>query len=94
MPYAHVYALRLTPDGMRDPVGAFTNARGEFLIEGLPPGDRFLWAHPINDWWDHAPLLLEGAETNVKDTFLPLPIRVEAGRVTDGITIPMQPGRR
>lgn len=94
VPYAHVYALRPAPGGMGDPVGAFTNARGEFLIEGLPPGDRFLWAHPISDSWDHTPLLLEGAETNVKDTFLPLPVRVEAGRVTDGITIPMQPGRR
>jgi len=37
VPYAHVFALRGGPDGLRDPVGAFTNADGEFLIEGLPP---------------------------------------------------------
>ncbi|MCY4626109.1 MAG: carboxypeptidase-like regulatory domain-containing protein [Acidobacteria bacterium] len=39
VPYAHVFALRGGPDGLRDPVGAFTNADGEFLIEGLPPGE-------------------------------------------------------
>ena len=35
------------PTACEIPVGAFANARGEFLIEGLPPGDYVLWAHPI-----------------------------------------------
>ena len=93
VPYAHVYAVRNTADGMRDPVGAFANARGEFLIEGLAPGEYVLWAHPIRYYRLQWPLILDAAETDVKDTIRALPVRVEAGRITDGITIPMQPGR-
>ena len=93
VPYAHVYAVRRTPDGMRDPVGAFANARGEFLIEGLPPGDYVLWAHPIRYYWLQSPLIQDDAETEVKDSVLAHPVRVEAGRNTEGITIPMQRGR-
>ena len=93
VPYAHVYALRRTPDGMRDPVGAFANARGEFLIEGLPAGDYVLWAHPIRDHGRYRPLLLEDAETDVKDAVLAHPVRVEAGGITDRIRIPMRRGR-
>ena len=93
VPYTHVYALRRTPDGMRDPVGAFANASGEFLIEGLPPGEYILWAHPIRDYWSHRPLILEDAETDVKDAVLAHPVHVEPGRTTDGITIPMRRGR-
>ena len=80
VPYAHVYAVRRTPGGMRDPVGAFANARGEFLIEGLPPGDYVLWAHPIRYHWNQRPLIQDDAETDVKDTVLTHPVRVEAGR--------------
>ena len=90
VPYAHVYALRRTPDGMRDPVGAFANARGEFLIEGLPAGDYVLWAHPIRDHGRYRPRLLEDAETDVKDAVLAHPVSVKAGQGTDGIKIPMQ----
>ena len=94
VPYAHVYALRRTPGGMRDPVGAFANGRGEFLIEGLGPGDYVLWAHPIRYHWRYRPLILDDAETDAKDAVLAHPVGVEAGRITDGITIPMQRGRK
>ena len=62
--YAHVWALRRSADGMRDPVGVFANAEGEFLIEGLPPGDYALWAHPIRERWRHQPLIESGANTD------------------------------
>ena len=94
MPYAHVYALRRTRDGMRDPVGAFANGRGEFLIEGLPPGDYVLWAHPIRYYWLQWPLIQDDAETDVRDAVLAHPVRVEAGGITDRITIPLQRGRK
>ena len=91
--YAHIWALRRSADGMRDPVGAFANAEGEFLIEGLPPGDYALWAHPIRERWKHQPLIESGANTDLKDAMLAHPQRVAAGRVTDGIVIPMRRGR-
>ena len=91
--YAHVYALRGGSGGMRDPVGAFSNADGEFLIEGLPPGEYVLWAHPIRFYWLHRPLILGGAETELKDTLALHPVSVTRGRVTSGITITMRRGR-
>lgn len=93
-PYVHVYAIRSTAAGMRNPVGAFANVRGEFLIEGLPPGEYILWALPVRYYWNHQPLLLEGAATDLKDAVVAHPVRVEAGRVTDGIEIPMRSGRQ
>lgn len=93
-PYVHVYAIRSTAGGMRDPVGAFANVRGEFLIEGLPPGEYILWALPLRYDWNHHHLVLEGAATDLKDAVVAHPVRVEAGRVTDGIEIPMRSGRQ
>ena len=91
--YAHVWALRRSNNRMRDPIGAFANAEGEFLIEGLPPGEYALWAHPIRWRWRHRPLIESGANTDLKDAMLAHPRRVAAGRVTDGIVIPMRRGR-
>ena len=93
VPYAHVYALRQTAGGLRDPVGAFANARGEFVIEGLPPGDYVLWAHPLRYYGWHLPLTRQGAETGVRDTLALQPVEVSRGRVTGGITITMRRGR-
>ena len=93
-PYVHVYAIRSTPAGLRDPVGAFANVRGEFLIEGLPPGEYILWALPVRYYWNHHHLVLEGAATDLKDAVVAHPVRVEAGRVTGGIEIPMRSGRQ
>ena len=45
--YAHVWALPVDGDPLRDRVGAFANRVGAFLIEGLRPGNYALWAQPI-----------------------------------------------
>lgn len=92
--YIHVYAIRSTTEGVQDPVGAFANVRGEFLIEGLPPGEYLLWARPIRYLWQHWRLIAAGAETDVKDAMLAHPVRVEAGQVTSGIEIPLRTGRQ
>ena len=92
-PYVHVYALRLTADGLRNPIGAFSNGSGKVLIEGLPPGDYLLWAHPLSGFYTYAPLVANGAATNVKDAVLAHTVRVRADRVTDGVVIPMRSGR-
>ena len=94
VPYAHVYALRQTARGLRDPIGAFANAQGEFLIEGLPRGDYVLWAHPVRDYWSHPPLILSGAATDVRDAVRAQPVQVHARRVTEGIRIAMRRGRK
>ena len=94
VPYAHVYALRLVEGEARDPVGAFTNANGEFLIEGLPPGEYVLWALPVRSFWTHRPLVASGAVTDLQDAVLAHPVRVEAGGAAGGILIPMRRGRK
>ena len=92
--YAYVWAVRRLPTGvMRDPVGAFSNGSGEFLIEGLESGQYVLWAKPIRRGWSHQRLLASDAVTNVQDSVLATPVRVDAGRVTDGIVIPLTRGR-
>ena len=92
-PYIHVYAIRSTTEGVRDPVGAFANGDGDFLIEGLPPGEYLLWASPIRYFWDHHQLIVAGAETDAKDAVRASPVRVEAGQVIGGIEIPLRIGR-
>ena len=93
VPYAHVYAIRQTGSGMREPVGAFSNREGAFLIEGLPRGDYILWVLPIRYYWIHSRLIQAGAATDVRDALALHPVRVDPGRVTDGITITMRRGR-
>ena len=92
--YAHVFALRLEEDRLRDPVGAFANADGEFLIEGLAPGDYVLWAHPLsNTPWEYRLLVLADATTDVKDAVVADPVRLEAGQTSREVRIPMRRGR-
>ena len=94
VPYAYVHALRQGADGLRHPVGAFANAGGEFLIEGLPPGNYVLWAKPIRNRSFHRPLIDGGAATDLKDAVLAHPVPVTAGQITDGIVLPMRRGRK
>ncbi len=90
VPYAHVWALRRGPAGAWNPVGAFTNRRGEFLIEGLEPGEYLLWAHPIRD----RRLVAAGARTDLKDAVFAHPAPISAGQTTQGISIVMGRGRK
>ena len=94
VPYAHVWALRQTARGLRDPIGAFANAQGEFLIEGLLPGDYLLWAHPIRYYGHHWSLILNGAATDVRDAVRAQPVRVNARGVTEEVRIAMRRGRK
>ena len=98
----HVWALRRTDAGRVEGVGAFVgihrfrypepNVPGSFLIEGLPPGDYVLWAHPDLEWLAH-PWFFEDGQGEFLDTLLPVPVRVSAGRTTAGIEIVMRRGR-
>lgn len=48
--HAYVQAVLTSPaTGPHLGPGAFTDAQGQFLVEGLPPGHHLFWAHPIGD---------------------------------------------
>ncbi len=89
--YAHVWAFPIGEGGLTDPVGAFSNRAGEFMIEGLRPGRYLLWAHPINA--DLHRLLGAGGRTEVNDTLRMLPVPVAAGEATGGIVLTLEPNR-
>ena len=93
--YAHVWALPVDGDPLRDRVGAFTNRVGAFLIEGLPPGNYALWAQPILSSDAHARRLFPGNPIlDLEDTVLGRLVRVRAGRTTRGVEIPVRRGRK
>lgn len=89
-PYAHVWAFRVGGP-LGDPVGAFSNRSGAFLIEGLEPGRYLLWAHPV------APsahrLVGVGGRTEVKDAVRLRPVSVTAGETADGLVLTLPTGR-
>jgi len=92
-PHVHVWALPVGMDALRDRVGVFTNGDGEFLIEGLDPGEYALWAQPIASQGANQGLLYRGAAIDLEDTLLGNPVLVRAGRTTESIAISMRRGR-
>ena len=93
--YAHVWALPVDGDPLRDRVGAFTNRVGAFLIEGLRPGNYALWAQPIVVPSAHIWRVVPGNPVlDLEDTVLGRLVRVRAGRTTEAVEIPVRRGRR
>ena len=93
VPYAHVWALPFGPAALRDRVGAFTNADGIFLIEGLEPGDYALWAQPIGHHDASSNLMREGTIWDLTDTVVGRLTQVRAGATTADIGISLRRGR-
>ena len=91
--YAQVWALRHDAAGTGSPIGAYSNRSGEFLIEGLKPGNYLLWAHPAIYRRLGTTAPPAGATADVRDAVLLSAVRVRAGRVTSGISIPMEAAR-
>ena len=92
-PYAHVWALPMDGDPLRDRVGAFSDGQGAFVIEGLRPGDYALWAQPISRQRAHPSLIVGGPLTDFDDMLSVLPIRVQAGQATGDLELAMWRGR-
>lgn len=93
--WAQVWAIPTdSEDGLPDRVGAFSNEEGRFRIEGLPPGNYLLWAHPIIIGNAHGILLANGAPLDLDDTVATVPVRVLAGQDSAEGDIPMRIGRR
>ncbi len=92
--YAQVWAVPVdSEDGLAQRVGAFSNEDGRFRIEGLPPGNYLLWAHPIIERNAHGILLANGAPLDLDDTVAAVPVRLFAGRDTGGVDLAMRIGR-
>ena len=91
--YAQVWALRHGTAGTGPPIGAYSNRSGEFLIEGLEPGNYLLWAHPARYRRLGTSVPVAGATAEVRDAVLLSAVRIRAGQVTSGISIPMEAGR-
>lgn len=93
--WAQVWAIPADSEaGLPERVGAFSNEAGRFRIEGLPPGDYLLWAHPIIIGGAHGILLANGAPLDLDDTVATAPVRVLAGQDTAEVDLPMRIGRR
>lgn len=105
LPYGYVWAIPLGSDSMQVSAGTFSRRDGRFAIEGLPPGEYILYAHPILSRRSLTPYFGEReamATNDLNDTIRPWPVRVTAGRTTHGVEVrvrrgrtaaPFQPGR-
>lgn len=92
--YVQVWAIPVdSEDGLAQRVGAFSNEDGRFRIEGLPPGNYLLWAHPIIERNAHGILLANGAPLDLDDTVAAVPVRLLAGRDAVAVDLPMRIGR-
>jgi len=93
VPYAHVWALPLDADPLRDRVGAFSDRVGAFRIEGLEPGAYTLWASPLHRHNAHRSLVSEEPPLDLEETNAGQPIQVEAGKNTGEVKISLRRGR-
>ena len=92
--FVHVWAFPNAQEARHDPVGVYSDWRGDYVIEGLAPGEYTLWVSPVNpptpDPWIPVG---EDWSFDWRETVLPHPVRVEAGRVTEGVDITLRQGR-
>ena len=90
--YAIVALLR-NEDGMaRGAFSVFSDEAGDFLLEGVRPGEYYLHVYPLLSYGAH-PGLLEGLAPLFDDAFLPRPIRVAAGGESGGHVVNLRRGR-
>lgn len=93
--FVRVVGTRIETDGsLGRSAGVFTNERGEFILEGLEPGDYLLAAGPMVRSNAHRSLLDAGATMHgVQDQFLLEPIPVSLGSSTRAPPIALGSGR-
>lgn len=92
--FVSVDVLRNDSGRARPSVQVFTDEDGEFLAEGLAPGEYVLWIHPMFSQSAHPRLLSAGAATVPRDLVLARRHRVRAGRETAaGHVVTLRRGR-
>ena len=90
--FVHVIATKLDSAGeMVESIGSFTNAHGEFLIEGLAPGSYSLLARAITKPTAHPGRRTYG-ERNIRDALQTAPMTVRAGQVSGPVSITVRRG--
>ena len=60
-PFVVVDVLRSDGRRARPAASVFSNRRGAFHAEGLPPGEYFLWIHPLKNAFANPDLAERGA---------------------------------
>ena len=70
-----------------------TDEQGQFVAEGLSPGEYLLWVHPIAPQSAHPRVITQGALLEMEDLLYMHPIQVQAGRETNGHEVSVRPGR-
>ena len=95
--FAYVQAMRPGESGVptRPGPGTFADENGEFLLEGMAPGNWMLWVHPILITRRNAHRMTEQADEAGVSSFRDQLrwVRVEAGEVLRDVEIVVYPGR-
>jgi hypothetical protein len=90
----NVLATRLGANGaLVESVARITDSRGEFVIQGLPPGDYALYVRPLANYSSISPLWEHVAvqSRHLRPAFRAAPVRVAASETTGPITMTMRP---
>jgi hypothetical protein len=96
----NVVATRLGANGaLVESVARITDGRGEFVIQGLPPGDYALYVRPLIGFhsgsllWVSLPVgsLLPLTSQHLRPAFRAAPVRVAASETAGPITMTMRP---
>ena len=91
--FMSVEVLRNDGGRARPSVQVFTDEEGEFLAEGLAPGEYLLWIHPMFRLGAHSALVSAGAATDPRDLVPARRYRVQAGRETTAGAFTLARGR-
>ena len=91
--FVSVEVLRNDSGRARPGVQVFTDEDGEFLAEGLVPGEYVLWIHPMFRQGAHSSLLSAGAATDPRDLVRARRHRVRAGQETPAGEFTLTRGR-
>ena len=90
----NVLATRLGANGaLVESVARITDSRGEFVIQGLPPGDYALYVRPLANYSSISRLWRNAAaqSRHLRPAFRAAPVRVAASETTGPITMTMRP---
>ena len=93
IPYAQVWALPAGERMLEDRIGAFSDASGEFHLEGLAPGLYALWVQPLFRLPAHPSLVQEEPLLDLDEAVSGGLVRIAAGSVVEGVEIALWQGR-
>lgn len=92
--FVSVHVLRSDSGRARPGVQVFAGETGEFLVEGLVPGEYLLWVHPMIARSAHGRLLERGDPLSILNDSLELEVfSVRAGRETPAGELTLARGR-